>query len=71
MKLFGPIMLLCGGLGLCGLAWLSQFGPTDHNIGRSIVTGVARQALTILGVVLAIAGLTWLAMRAVARRDRK
>ncbi len=63
MKLTGPLTILFIGALVIAVALLSGTGPTDHNIGRSIGTTVAKQIGLLLGGALVLSGATWLLVR--------
>lgn len=61
MKATGPLVSILIGSVIFILAWTSGFGPTDHNIGRSIANSVLRQGFMVLGgIVCAIGVLVFL-----------
>ncbi len=63
MKLTGPLICFFTGLLIFALAWMSNFGPPDHNIGRGIAHSIMRQAFGVLGGLISFAGLIWFVLR--------
>ncbi|TDT75239.1 hypothetical protein BDE40_1967 [Litoreibacter halocynthiae] len=63
MKLSAPLICFFTGFLIFFVAWMSGFGPPDHNIGRSIASGIVRQGFQVLGGVTCVLGIIWLIVR--------